>query len=73
MVTVCDLIVSNRAHVYVCGDVTMASDVLRTLQKILQGHLNISQEDAQKYVLQMRVSYEFVNTLMTLQKEGLIK
>lgn len=54
---VCDAIVMNGAHVYVCGDVTMAADVLRTLQDMLQEYSAMSQEDVQKYILDMRVSF----------------
>ena len=31
---ICDKLLSQRGHFYVCGDVSMAEDVCRTLQVI---------------------------------------
>ena len=42
-------------HFYVCGDVGMASDVTTTLSKIIQEHGKMSAEQAQSYLLKLRV------------------
>ena len=49
----CD--VMNEGHVYVCGDVTMAAEVQKTLEDILQKHNIISQIEASEQVLKLRV------------------
>lgn len=38
-----------------CGDVGMASDVTTTLSKIIQEHGKMSAEQAQSYLLKLRV------------------
>ena len=42
-------------HIYVCGDVTMAGDVLKTVQQIIKLQGNMSQEDAGFYLSKLRV------------------
>ncbi|XP_072520699.1 nitric oxide synthase 1 [Salminus brasiliensis] len=41
-------------HIYVCGDVTMAGDVLKTVQQIIKLHGNMSLEDAGFYISKLR-------------------
>ncbi|XP_037113980.1 nitric oxide synthase, brain isoform X1 [Syngnathus acus] len=41
-------------HIYVCGDVTMAGDVLKTVQQILKQHGNMSLEDAGFFISKLR-------------------
>ncbi|XP_016362919.1 nitric oxide synthase 1 [Sinocyclocheilus anshuiensis] len=41
-------------HIYVCGDVTMAGDVLKTVQQIFKLHGNMSLEDAGFYISKLR-------------------
>uniref|UniRef100_A0A8B9JJ06 Nitric oxide synthase n=1 Tax=Astyanax mexicanus TaxID=7994 RepID=A0A8B9JJ06_ASTMX len=41
-------------HIYVCGDVTMAGDVLKTVQQIVKLHGNMSLEDAGFYISKLR-------------------
>ncbi|XP_078467746.1 nitric oxide synthase 1-like [Lampetra fluviatilis] len=41
-------------HLYVCGDVTMAGDVLKTLQQVLSRHGDISLEKAGQIVSRLR-------------------
>ncbi|XP_035386188.1 nitric oxide synthase, brain [Electrophorus electricus] len=41
-------------HIYVCGDVTMAGDVLKTIQQIIKQHGNMSLEDAGFYISKLR-------------------
>ncbi|XP_047674995.1 nitric oxide synthase, brain isoform X1 [Tachysurus fulvidraco] len=41
-------------HIYVCGDVTMAGDVLKTIQQIVKLHGNMSLEDAGFYISKLR-------------------
>lgn len=42
-------------HIYVCGDVTMAGDVLKTVQQIVKQQGNMSLEDAGFYISKLRV------------------
>ena len=42
-------------HIYVCGDVTMAGDVLKTVQQIIRLQGNMTQEDAGFYLSKLRV------------------
>lgn len=56
-------------HFFVCGDVGMASDVTTTLSKIIQEHGKMTSEQAQSYLLKLRVksSTEFkIRTLKLL-------
>ncbi|XP_076845953.1 nitric oxide synthase 1 isoform X2 [Brachyhypopomus gauderio] len=41
-------------HIYVCGDVTMAGDVLKTVQQIIKLQGNMSLEDAGFYISKLR-------------------
>ncbi|XP_017290210.1 nitric oxide synthase, brain isoform X3 [Kryptolebias marmoratus] len=41
-------------HIYVCGDVTMAGDVLKTVQQIIKQQGNMTLEDAGFYVSKLR-------------------
>ncbi|XP_013866594.1 nitric oxide synthase 1 [Austrofundulus limnaeus] len=41
-------------HIYVCGDVTMAGDVLKTVQQIVKQQGNMTLEDAGFYVSKLR-------------------
>uniref|UniRef100_A0A8C2I061 Nitric oxide synthase n=1 Tax=Cyprinus carpio TaxID=7962 RepID=A0A8C2I061_CYPCA len=50
-------------HIYVCGDVTMAGDVLKTVQQIFKLHGNMSLEDAGFYISKLRVRSHFFQTL----------
>lgn len=52
---VCEKIVKQGAHFYVCGDVTMAQNVGDTLEQILHDHARLSKQEAAEYVLQMKV------------------
>ena len=63
---ICNLIVRNRGHVYVCGDVNMAADVCDTITTMLAKYLRVSEEDADEYVKKMRVSVLFVSTVYFL-------
>lgn len=42
-------------HIYVCGDVTMAGDVLKTVQHIMKQQGNMSLEDAGFFISRLRV------------------
>lgn len=42
-------------HMYVCGDVTMAGDVLKTVQHIIKQQGNMSLEDAGFFISRLRV------------------
>uniref|UniRef100_G3PM77 Nitric oxide synthase n=1 Tax=Gasterosteus aculeatus aculeatus TaxID=481459 RepID=G3PM77_GASAC len=41
-------------HIYVCGDVTMAGDVLKTVQQIIKQQANMTLEDAGFFISKLR-------------------
>lgn len=43
-------------HIYVCGDVTMAADVLKAIQRIMAQQGRLSEEDAGVFISRLRVS-----------------
>lgn len=43
-------------HIYVCGDVTMAADVLKAIQRIMTQQGKLSVEDAGVFISRLRVS-----------------
>lgn len=51
-----DLIWNEKAHIYVCGDVTMAEHVYQTLRRILATKQNKTESEMEKYMLSLRVS-----------------
>ena len=53
---VCELILLNGGHVYVCGDVSMASDVSKTLLNLFQDFAALSEVEAQELISILRVS-----------------
>ena len=46
----------ERGHFYVCGDVSMASDVGRTLQNIFEENAAMSGNEARQLIENMKVS-----------------
>ncbi|XP_078410153.1 nitric oxide synthase 1 [Cetorhinus maximus] len=48
------LLQEQGGHLYVCGDVTMAGDVLKTIQHIFKQHGQISLEDAGVFISKLR-------------------
>ncbi|XP_061116719.1 nitric oxide synthase, brain [Conger conger] len=52
--TVYTCLKERGGHVYVCGDVTMAGDVLKTIQQIIKLQGNMSLEDAGFYISKLR-------------------
>jgi len=53
---ICEKMLSQKGHFYVCGDVSMAEDVCRTLQTLLQEYAAMSQQEAQETVDKMKSS-----------------
>ncbi|XP_062705352.1 nitric oxide synthase isoform X1 [Aedes albopictus] len=49
-----ELIWNEKAHIYVCGDVTMAEHVYQTLRRILATKLNKTESEMEKYMLSLR-------------------
>ena len=49
------LLTADWGHLYICGDVNMASDVTTTLKQILKSKGGLSDEEAGAYISQMRV------------------
>ncbi len=52
-----DKLVNKNGHFYVCGDVTMASEVGNILSDILQENLHISKEQARNSFKRLKVSF----------------
>ncbi|XP_069789236.1 nitric oxide synthase 1 isoform X2 [Narcine bancroftii] len=48
------LLQDQGGHIYVCGDVTMAGDVLKTIQQITSQHGKMSLEDAGIFISKLR-------------------
>uniref|UniRef100_A0A8C6TYH5 Nitric oxide synthase n=1 Tax=Neogobius melanostomus TaxID=47308 RepID=A0A8C6TYH5_9GOBI len=44
----------EQGHIYVCGDVTMAGDVLKTIQQIIKQHGHMSLEEAGIFISKLR-------------------
>lgn len=56
--TVYQCLREQGGHIYVCGDVTMAGDVLKTIQQIIKQQGNMSLEDAGVFISKLRVREE---------------
>lgn len=54
--SVYNLIVREKGHIYVCGDVTMAEHVYLTLRKIIAQRENKTEVEVEKFMLALRVS-----------------
>ncbi|XP_022076041.1 nitric oxide synthase, brain [Acanthochromis polyacanthus] len=52
--TVYQCLREEGGHIYVCGDVTMAGDVLKTVQQIIKQQGNMSLEDAGFFISKLR-------------------
>uniref|UniRef100_A0A3B5AHB3 nitric-oxide synthase (NADPH) n=1 Tax=Stegastes partitus TaxID=144197 RepID=A0A3B5AHB3_9TELE len=53
--TVYQCLREEGGHIYVCGDVTMAGDVLKTVQQIIKQQGSMSLEDAGFFISKLRV------------------
>lgn len=53
--TVYQCLREEGGHIYVCGDVTMAGDVLKTVQQIIKQQGNMSLEDSGFFISKLRV------------------
>lgn len=51
-------------HIYVCGDVTMAGDVLKNVQQIIKQEGNMSLEEAGLFISKLRVRQTWPVMLM---------
>ncbi|XP_002021672.2 nitric oxide synthase [Drosophila persimilis] len=49
-----DLIVQERGHIYVCGDVTMAEHVYQTIRKCIAGKEQKSEAEVETFMLTLR-------------------
>ena len=54
-----DLIFNKQAYFYVCGDVKMADDVKKRLTKIVAEYGQMSDESANEYIKDLKVSFCF--------------
>ncbi|KAF0034241.1 hypothetical protein F2P81_014307 [Scophthalmus maximus] len=52
--TVYQCLREEGGHIYVCGDVTMAGDVLKTVQQVIKQEGNMSLEDAGFFISKLR-------------------
>ncbi|XP_072398883.1 nitric oxide synthase, salivary gland isoform X3 [Diabrotica undecimpunctata] len=48
------LLVKEKGHLYICGDITMAEDVYQTVQNIIQKEGKMSDSEVQSYMLALR-------------------
>lgn len=55
-IKICDLILKDDAHVFVCGGAAMADDVRKTLQNLLADRLDMSLEGALEFMRKLRSS-----------------
>ncbi|NXA50878.1 NOS2 protein, partial [Nothocercus julius] len=51
---VCSLLHKEEGHLYVCGDVRMARDVAQTLKGMLATKLNLTEQQAEEYIFQLK-------------------
>lgn len=47
-------LMEERGHIYVCGDISMAADVCRTLQSIFEENAAMSSEEARRLIESMK-------------------
>ena len=47
-------LIEERGHFYVCGDISMAADVCRTLQSIFEENAAMSADQARKLIESMK-------------------
>jgi sulfite reductase alpha subunit-like flavoprotein len=57
-------LVKSRGHLYVCGDVTMAADVIETVTKIFEDEGGMSQAEAKNNIIKMKVNVFFSKKLI---------
>jgi sulfite reductase alpha subunit-like flavoprotein len=50
-----EMVVKRGGHFYVCGDVSMANDVTKTLEQILSQQGGMKAEQAKNFVLKLKV------------------
>lgn len=55
--SVCDKLMKQGGHIYVCGDVAMAADVNTTICESLQERMGYSKEQARECIKKLRVSF----------------
>lgn len=65
--TVYQCLREEGGHIYVCGDVTMAGDVLKTVQQIIKQQGNMSLEDAGFFISKLRVRVLIITMLFTIK------
>ena len=53
--TIVQQLIEERGHFYVCGDVSMAADVGRTLQNIFEENAAMSSDEARQLIESMKV------------------
>jgi len=51
------LIYNDGGHLYICGDVNMASDVEMTLKEIIASEAGLTQKEADAYMSTMKVAF----------------
>uniref|UniRef100_A0A8C2U8G3 Nitric oxide synthase n=1 Tax=Coturnix japonica TaxID=93934 RepID=A0A8C2U8G3_COTJA len=63
---VCNILHKEEGHLFVCGDVRMARDVAQTLKRILVKNLNHTEQQAEEYCFQLKVSCD-VQGIVSIQ------
>lgn len=49
------LLHEEEGHLYVCGDIRMASEVAKTLKEMFAKKLSLTEEEAEDYCFQLKV------------------
>lgn len=67
------MIVEEKGHFYVCGDITMAEQVLQTLKSIIQEEGKMTADAVETYFLTVRVCKIFILTPFKILPDCLTK
>lgn len=54
-----DLLMKQNAHVYICGDASVASGVVKVFQKLFMDKMSLTEAQAKKFIRKIRVNRSF--------------
>lgn len=69
-IKICDLILKDDAHVFVCGGAAMADDVRKTLQNLLADRLDMSVEGALEFMRKLRSSGRYHEDIFSVPQRN---
>ncbi|KAL9981801.1 hypothetical protein ACROYT_G010554 [Oculina patagonica] len=67
---ICDLIINDNGHVYVCGGAAMAEDVNQTLQTLIADRLNLSSDDGLEFIRKMKSSNKYHEDIFSVPQRN---